>query len=205
MRHSELTSYRDFKYGGVDELLWPKSDRDAYDAILNDWKVQHEDWLKDVESKRVVVQAGGNCGMYPLLYSSYFDNVYTFEPDPLNFYCLTNNCQLDNVIKFNTALGSGGMVTLTNYEYYNIGTMETQVSSRGHIPSIRIDDLDLKYCDLIHFDLEGFEDDALIGAMDTIEKFSPIIILERGRGFREISPIGYTKIFDGRDKVYKRK
>jgi len=205
MRYSELTSYRDFGYGGVDKLLWPKSDTDAYGSILNDWKVQHEDWLQDVESKRVVVQAGGNCGMYPLLYSSYFGNVYTFEPDQLNFYCLVNNCQLDNVIKFNTAVGNGGMVTLSNYEDYNIGTIQSQVSKRGTIPSVRIDDLDLKHCDLIHLDLEGSESDALVGAMDTINKFNPIIILEKGHGVGEIKKIGYIQTFNVKDNVYKRK
>jgi len=205
MRYSELTSYRDFRYGGVDKLLWPKSDTDAYASILNDWKVQHREWLQDVKSKRVVVQAGGNCGMYPLLYSSYFSNVYTFEPDQLNFYCLTNNCQLDNVIKFNTAVGNGGMATLSNYEGYNIGTIKSQVSKRGAIPSVRIDDLNLKHCDLIHLDLEGSESDALVGGMDTIKKFNPIIILEKGHGAEKIKKIGYIQTFDGRDKVYKRK
>jgi hypothetical protein len=59
---------------------------------------------------------------------------------------------------------------------YNSGTF--QVSGKGTIPVLRIDDLLLESCDLIHLDIEGFEGVALQGAKETIKKFKPIICLE---------------------------
>jgi len=46
-------------------------------------------------------------------------------------------------------------------------------------PTLMIDDLKLNHCDLICLDVEGYETPALIGACQTIEKHSPIILTER--------------------------
>jgi len=201
--YSDKVEYREFGYSGIDGLLWPTSDTDAFSAILNDWKLDSTHWIDNVDTKHTVVQAGGNCGMYPLLYSLHFETVYTFEPDPLNFHCLVNNCQTDNIIKFNTALGNGGFVKLIHYEDHNIGTMKTKKSKSAIIPAMRLDSLNLEHCDLIHFDLEGGESGALDGSLDTIKKHKPIIVLEKGRGGKILSKFGYECIYNGRDTVYQ--
>ena len=43
---------------------------------------------------------------------------------------------------------------------------------------LSIDQLGLNNCDLIHLDIEGGEYDALMGAEQTIKRFSPLICLE---------------------------
>jgi hypothetical protein len=52
------------------------------------------------------------------------------------------------------------------------------VNGIGNIPTIRIDDLGLPVCDFIHLDIEGFEGEALLGGLNTINKFKPLIGLE---------------------------
>jgi hypothetical protein len=52
--------------------------------------------------RRVIVQAGGCCGTYPRLWSN--DRVYTFEADPLNFFCLAQNCSGPSIVKAEAAL-----------------------------------------------------------------------------------------------------
>jgi FkbM family methyltransferase len=135
------------------------------------------------KNKRTVVQAGGNCGIYPRLYSELFETVYTFEPDPVNFYCLVQNIKNTNVIKFQSCLGSEHKLVSVAIDEntvakkgYNCGTF--QVSGNGKVPVLKIDDLALDQCDLIHLDIEGFEGFALQGAMETIKKFKPTICLE---------------------------
>jgi FkbM family methyltransferase len=135
------------------------------------------------KNKRTVIQAGGNCGIYARLYSELFETVYTFEPDPINFYCLVQNIKNTNVIKFQSCLGSDHkLVSVAINENtmakkgYNCGTF--QVSGNGKVPVLKIDDLALDQCDLIHLDIEGFEGFALQGAMETIKKFKPTICLE---------------------------
>jgi hypothetical protein len=57
----------------------------------------------------------------------------------------------------------------------------------------RIDDLNLPSCDLIHLDVEGYEAAALQGAIETIKKFKPVVIIERDSGANVVTDLGYTK------------
>ena len=65
---------------------WPKTDQRCWEYMLS-----HSDVPQKVASKlkdhqrKVIVQAGGNCGYYPKQYAGLFDVVYTFEPEWLNF------------------------------------------------------------------------------------------------------------------------
>ena len=83
---------------------WPKHDVACWRYLS-----RRQDVPKNVsaysEQKRVVVQAGGNAGMYVKMYEDIFDTVYTFEPDPINFYCLTKNTST-KTIKFQSCLGN---------------------------------------------------------------------------------------------------
>lgn len=149
--------------------------------------------LSSGNGKKSVIQAGGNCGMYPRLFSKYFETVYTFEPDWLNFYCLVNNCANSKVIKFNCALGNSNMPVKVNRPYtHNIGTH--QVSIGGNIPQLTIDQLNLPNCSLIQLDTEDFEVPIILGALNTIKKYRPGIACEQlgtDRITKILQPLGY--------------
>jgi FkbM family methyltransferase len=129
-----------------------------------------------VPEKKVVVQAGGNCGYYVKQYSELFDLVYTFEPDPLNFLCLTMNCRSPNVVKFQACLGFERQKLSVGRWLGDVGSCH--VTGSGAIPTMRIDDLSLDRCDLIQLDVEGYELNALKGAVETIKKCKPVIAVE---------------------------
>jgi len=162
------------------QWLWPREDRWAW-KWLN--KLEHFDLprrISDLCARRgVVIQAGGNCGLYPAQYSTLFDCVITFEPDEKNFYCLDRNVTSDNVIKYQKALGNQQdlvhMEPDARWQHSNLGALRTR--SQGSIQQITIDSLNLSP-DLIHLDIEGFEAFALLGAASTIQKHHPIIALE---------------------------
>lgn len=131
---------------------------------------------KYVENRRVLIQAGGNCGLYVKKYAGLFDLVYTFEPDPVNFYCLNLNVTEPNVLKYQACLGEKHEgVSIGNF-MLDVGA--THVTGAGALPTLRIDDLTAPACDLIHLDIEGYELHALKGATETINKFKPVIALE---------------------------
>jgi FkbM family methyltransferase len=140
-------------------------------------------WLPHVNGRSVCVQAGGNCGLYPLRLAAYFQQVYTFEPDAANFACMALNCALPNVFKFQACLSDAcGSVDLER-DPQNAGAHF--VKGVGIIPSLRLDDLKLDACDLIALDVEGMELAALKGAADTVTKFHPVIVVEeKGHGAR---------------------
>jgi len=129
-------------------------------------------------TKNVIVQAGGNAGYYPKLYSQWFSHVYTFEPDPLNFYCLSLNCNTPNVHKFQTCLGSKNECVGVFNTTISLGHGGTHVSGTGYIPTLMIDQLNLPDCNLIHLDVEGYEENVLHGAEQTIKKYRPVIVIE---------------------------
>lgn len=189
-----LISERQVNHEGVDKLWWVTTDRSAFNGPLRDWINGKDYFLKYVKEKKLVVQAGGNCGMYARFYGNYFEEIYSFEPTSVNFLCLERNCRGKKYHLYPVALGeSKGMATLTQPKkrFKNTGAYQVIANTDGDIPMITVDSLHLSRCDLIHFDIEGFESYALRGAIDTIKKYKPVIILEAGHGAEVIEPLGY--------------
>ncbi len=156
-------------------ILWPVEDTETI-AMLHLMVPDIEVVLEHCRKFRVVVQAGGNCGVWPEKLGKRFDTVYTFEPDPVNFRCLCANAPAENIYKFNAALGCkhGGVDLVRDPK--RVGAH--YVKGDGPIPTMRIDDLMLDVCDLIYLDIEGYEWFALAGAVDTIHRCRPVIVLE---------------------------
>jgi len=180
---------------GVDELLWVSKDKGAFgsmtDGPLFDWISDSVKFMENVKKFETVLQAGGNCGMYARFYSNYFDRVITFEPEPLNFYCLDRNCVGPKFVKYNGGLGNTTTeMGIKQGPPTNVG-MHKMVPGEG-TKMYRIDDLDINSCDLIHLDVEGYETEALKGAIETIKKFMPIIITERSNGESILRDLGYV-------------
>lgn len=158
-----------------DGFVWPASDRECRRFVVA--------WMEDLnvslplcENRRVAVQAGGNVGTWPLALADEFDTVYTFEPDPLNFYCLARNCANPNIIKFQAALGNERGLVGMHTDPRNVGAH--YIEGSGRIPIMRIDDLGLEVCDFICLDIEGYEMEALKGAHETLLRHHPVIHLE---------------------------
>jgi FkbM family methyltransferase len=167
----------------VGPWYWPSQDTGLWQGPSEEWPHFKERVLRHVKKFDVIVQAGGACGVYPRLYSKFFKNVYTFEPDPLNFLCLTLNTQVFNVKKFNGALGDApGWVVMNYASPVNVGMHRVAPSSEGSIPMMTIDSFNFYACDFIQLDIEGFEEKALLGAINTIKKFKPTIQTELARG-----------------------
>jgi FkbM family methyltransferase len=167
---------KSFKVSNRDGFLWPDDDTACWEWLQNeiDAPLLISKFCKE---KAVVVQAGGNCGLFIKEYSKLFNMVYTFEPDPKNFYCLVNNVPERNVVKLQACLGNSRQLLGLKIKKYNAGV--TRVSNDpGYIPTMLIDDLSLVSCDLIHLDIEGYEFFALQGAVETIKRCKPIIVIE---------------------------
>jgi FkbM family methyltransferase len=205
---------REDNIDGMSRWLWPATDSGAWDGPSMEWVTTHRDgYLKYCKKFDVVVQAGGNCGLYPALLSNHFSRVYTFEPDALNFHCLVHNCQSPNIFKFNAALGeTNKQLFLYQSDGSNVGmhvvsdNPEKYSSPRvSHIPTFTIDQLVLDTCDLIQLDCEGYEPNIILGALETIEKFKPVIVLETINRETDVilAQYGYKyKLSVGADKIF---
>lgn len=175
---------RETKICGVGPWLWPKEDTGAWEGPHNEYEGLQDKVLRRTKKRDVIVQSGGCCGMYPRLWSEKFETVYTFEPDPLSFHCLVNNCQSERIHKFNAALGrERGMIWLNQRDNKkNVGMHQVATNKTGgdsvQVQVMLIDDLNLSACDVMQLDVEGYEFNVLKGAEKTIERFKPVIVVE---------------------------
>jgi FkbM family methyltransferase len=154
----------------------------------------HPNILKYVKHWRTAVQAGGCHGAYPHLLSEMFDTVYTFEPTAISFHCLVNNCQSENIIKLNAALGAEHQMISVSHNNGNLGA--NSIQGKGKIPMLLLDDFDFDHLDLLMLDVESYEDKVIAGGRKTIAKFKPVIFAECGvhaqRQFLE--ELGYQEV-----------
>jgi FkbM family methyltransferase len=173
--------------GETDWFYYPSLDH-AWQVLvphyLDDVK---EKYFKYVVNKKVVVSAGGHIGMFARFYSKIFERVYIFEPIPFHFFCLVNNNQSDNVIKLQCALGDENKLVGMHDPHRKNLTYEVDPNTTNAIfPTITLDTLNLDACDLLQLDVEGYELQAVRGAVETIKKYKPVIILEKPVGNVEL-------------------
>lgn len=180
-------------------------------------------FLKNVKGRGTIVQAGANVGTYPLALADHFQKVWTFEPDPQSWECLQANLKARDchrrITALHAALGAAdgrGMMQEHPNEPGNWGARYVAPESGGDVRVVTIDWLHLSECDAIWLDVEGAELPALKGAVETIMKFSPVIVTEEnGNGARFgvdqfgiadfLETLGYSvECGIGRDRLYRR-
>lgn len=158
-------------------LLWPSDDTECA-AVVFDTTGDADLAVSHCKARNVVVQAGGNCGVWARHFAGIFKRVVTFEPDPVNFRALVwNTSDCSNVLSLPCALGShGGAWCGMDRQKGNAGAH--QVTDGDFAPVVTLDSLKLLACDLIYLDIEGSEMDAILGAKQTIDFYRPVIAVE---------------------------
>lgn len=203
-----MSFYEEVEKITVNSRAWFKIKADgAFVDILDGFEEYRPVYEKHTVKKGTAVQAGGYCGVFPRLLGEMFKTVYTFEPDPLNFFCLNLNCQTENIIKAQGGLGDDhGLVSVIRQHNNNRGMNYLQKNINSYVPVYRIDDLELTSCDLIQLDTEGYEYKILLGAANTINLYRPLISVEdSNEKIRQyLAVLGYKEVATVyRDTVYK--
>lgn len=133
--------------------------------------------LPYIKNKEYAVDIGANIGIYTVNLANRFINVFAFEPDKLNFECLRRNTRsYSRVKRFNYAIGDC-------QDKVNLVQQGTSggifVSGSGsEIEQRTLDSFNLPGCSLLKIDVEGYEYFVVQGALETIKKYRPVIILE---------------------------
>lgn len=136
---------------------------------------------------RTCVQAGGHIGIYPRILAGAFDYVHTFEPEAENFECLIRNtADYPNIAAKNCFLSSdSSRRNLLKHSKSSGGHQTGGAVSVDGLPAMAIDHMDLTDLDAIFLDTEGFEGNILKGALKTIKRCRPLLVLEEnGKGGR---------------------
>ena len=158
-------------------LWWPDEEADRQFAWMLNRVTDVDVALPYVRTKGVCVQAGGFNGMWAARLAKFFERVYVFEPIGHLFECLKlNTAHLPGVRCRNVALGSSDGVARIQYRH---GGGSRSAGDGDEYEHVTIDSLGLTRCDAIYLDVEGSELDVLKGASQVIERFRPVITVER--------------------------
>jgi FkbM family methyltransferase len=129
----------------------------------------------------LAVQAGCHVGIWASLLADKFLEVRTFEPDEVNRRCAEKNLrELPNVWLHDCGLGDRQWTAPWYRSLSNTGKHKLAMRGKvdGMVPVITLDSLELRACDLLALDIEGYEEAALRGAEATIEAHRPVILTE---------------------------
>lgn len=130
--------------------------------------------LKYISNKQTAVDIGGHVGFYSRAMSENFEQVVAFEPSPLAYACHRKNCP--DVICHNVALGDKVGEVFLDIQHGNSGN--TFAVEGSGTPLRRLDDYNLEDVSLVKIDVQGFEGPVIHGAIETIKRCRPIMIVE---------------------------
>lgn len=144
----------------------------------------------------LALDVGANIGVYSMEWARAMEgwgSVLSFEPQERMFYALAGNLALNNLFNvkaMNKAVGRyDAVVDMPAPDYQLPGqfgglALNGQANIGQAIPHtvpvelVTIDSLDLRRVDFIKIDIEGMEVDALEGALKTIERTQPVMLIE---------------------------
>ena len=136
--------------------------------------------------KHTAIDVGGHCGFWSFYLGGNFKKVYAFEPVEIFRECFKKNIPHGNVELLPVALGNENGFVSMNVELENTGA--THVSSNTNdldkVELKKLDDYELTDVDFIKIDVEGYENQVVLGAKETLLRNKPIIIVEQ-KGFSD--------------------
>jgi FkbM family methyltransferase len=138
---------------------------------------------KLIKPTDIIVEGGVYIGLHTLKFSqlAYEGHIHSFEASKRN-YDLANNTFIDNEISnitlYNEALYSENKEIFLSESWTPDQDSVTDTPTNKKIKAVTIESLQLTKVDFIKLDIEGGELDALKGAVNTINKFNPIITFE---------------------------
>lgn len=137
--------------------------------------------LFHVKQFRTAVDVGAHVGTWSRILAKRFGRVEAFEPKPAHCECFERNVDAANVRLHRCALGSSpGEVQLTTPDGNSghtyivaYGDGETNAEMRT------LDEFGFDDVDFIKLDTEGYEERVLLGALQTLKRCRPTLIVEQ--------------------------
>ena len=150
---------------------------------------------------QLVVEAGANIGTHTIHLARLVGErgaVYAFEPQRIVFQTLCANIALNqciNVVARQQGVGqqAGRMIVpeVDPRVQNNFGGIPLLLDGPGEkVDVVRIDDLELPRCDFIKVDVEGMEEEVILGASATIAEFRPSLYIENDRVDKSAALLG---------------
>jgi FkbM family methyltransferase len=151
------------------------------------------EYLKQYKPK-CFVDIGANIGNHSLFFHLHgTKEIHAFEPQEDNFKLLELNCPFAK--RYKVALGDRFDSVQMEKQPLNMGACEV-VWKKGNTKVDVLDSYKLKP-DLIKIDVEGMEHQVVFGALETLKKYKPRLMVEHSDlqhlydTYRLLEPLGY--------------
>jgi FkbM family methyltransferase len=125
-----------------------------------------------IKNYRTAVDVGCRMGEFTRYLQHFFDQTFAFDAavHPL----FTSNVKLDGVTAFQCALGDEeGEISMSG------GGHAVIEGKMRNVAVHRLDDFGLSNVDYMKIDVEGYERRVLLGAIETIQRDRPLIVIEQ--------------------------
>lgn len=187
-----------FLYGGKKVVIHTHNEDEYISKIINTFHTWYEapllEYLKQYEPK-CFVDIGANIGNHSLFFHlNGTKEIHAFEPQPDNFKLLELNCPFPEYKTYNCALGNELKEISMDNQPLNMGACRV---IEGNDTEMRLLDMYQLKPDLIKIDVEDMEVQVIEGAMETLKKYKPRLIVEHSdlqhfyKTFRLLEPLGY--------------
>lgn len=157
---------------------------------------KYEAAMKWVGKKRTAIDVGAFVGQWSRVMSMDFERVVAFEPVLDYRDCWNINMEsVDNAEMIGIALGNmSGDVRLMNYTEGSYGdTRIMDADDNGDLVGTAdmrpLDSFHIDRVDLIKIDCEGYEKQVIEGAMLTLERNKPVVIIEQKKNLDALEPL----------------
>lgn len=157
-------------------------------------------------SKNNALDIGANIGNHSVQFSSYFNRVYSFEPNKIIYEVLEINIRKHpNIHPYNVGLSDENTNSYLSIPNHNFGGATVTSEKEEDVVEIHLkvlDDFFDKEFSLVKIDIEGHEPQALRGMRKLIAKNKPIICfelintLDSGQDIiKELKELGYKNFY----------
>jgi len=139
-----------------------------------------------------MLDVGANIGNHSVFFANFLklQNIYAFEPHPMNFELLKHNTErYPNIKIFNFALGEKDRTGNLINEAHNMGGAFIVAGNMVEIKPF--DSLGISNISFVNIDVEGFESFVLQGMSHLLENEHPVIFLE-ATGAERLSSVLYV-------------
>ena len=169
---------------------------DAREGFITYGKPMLDDIVELIPNvRRTAIDCGAHYGFVSFWLHKAFNSVESFEVAPIVRECLKYNMDLYNCIKVHIhdcgVSDENGFVDVIKAWGENLTSFSTFIAPKASnikilvepMPAMvrTIDSFNFQDVDLIKIDVEGFEQKVIRGALDTIDRCSPLIVFEERR------------------------
>ena len=157
--------------------------------------------LRHCRSFHTAIDVGAHVGLWSFNLACRFEAVHAFEPVAEHRECFAKNVTTEEVVLHDCALGAteGAVAIETTPGSSGDSRLVPGGNVAGGVPMRTLDSFNLRDVDFIKIDCEGYEENVLRGAEQTVLEWKPTIIVEQKRdmatrfGLRPLGAVGYLK------------